>query len=334
MGTEAACSAATYAGTAGLGNTIVSGFLTGTTVSAGMQFVLSDGQAVDWGAAFKAGVGSAIGAGLDGYFGGQWSPSRVAAATVGGCVSASVAGGDCEQGATSSLIMAGLAWGGKAMREQMVDQSKQFEGIYQLDPNGKELETHTNVSGETSYWDKIKAGGVRLDMKEICKYATCIPQPDGRVLYLLDPSKIPSESDLLLLGDKYDPNVGVTLEVAIEKFNSGPLGANQGGPGKLFGFPYSPGSLADYAVEAYAGPHDWFNNFWGGYETVNDPANLRFIGNAAVQSDPGSLQALLKNSIINTVDLFLATPFTIGAELYNTNTHWLVIPVNASKDKE
>jgi hypothetical protein len=86
-------------------------------------------------------------------------------------------------------------------------------------------------------------------------------------------------------------------------------------------------------VEEYAGPHDWWNNFWGGYETINDPANLRFVGNAA-RIEPWSLQFLFQINM-NFVDLFLATPFAAGTELYNTNTHWLMIPVRETpKDKE
>jgi hypothetical protein len=157
---------------------------------------------VNWNAAFKAGVGSAIGAGLDGYYGGQWSPSRMAAATVAGCASASVAGGDCEQGATSGLITAGLAWGGKVMRDQMLDQSRQFKGIYELGPNKEELKTYTNVSGDVLPNGEPSLSGERLDLVELCGhgYGTCTEQPDGRFFYQADPSKIPPDDIIRKLG--------------------------------------------------------------------------------------------------------------------------------------
>ena len=42
-----------------------------------------------------------------------------------------------------------------------------------------------------------------------------------------------------------------------------PLGGAQGGPGKMFGIPYDPGSFVDYIAEAWAGPHDYLNHgFW------------------------------------------------------------------------
>jgi len=60
-----------------------------------------------------------------------------------------------------------------------------------------------------------------------------------------------------------------------------PLGGMQGGPGRFFNIDYSPGSLLDTLVEAYAGPHDFLNspvfytpqglaaNRWAGLELLN-----------------------------------------------------------------
>lgn len=38
------------------------------------------------------------------------------------------------------------------------------------------------------------------------------------------------------------------------------MGGIQGGTGEWFGKPYDVGSYKDYIVEAFAGPHDFFNN--------------------------------------------------------------------------
>jgi len=40
------------------------------------------------------------------------------------------------------------------------------------------------------------------------------------------------------------------------------LGGRQGGPGSLFGIPYSPGGFVDGFMETYAGPHDYLNSFF------------------------------------------------------------------------
>lgn len=40
-----------------------------------------------------------------------------------------------------------------------------------------------------------------------------------------------------------------------------PMGGAQGGPGTLFGFSYESGGIADFIVEAGAGPHDYLSQW-------------------------------------------------------------------------
>ncbi|WP_395757728.1 hypothetical protein [Achromobacter sp. EB05] len=55
------------------------------------------------------------------------------------------------------------------------------------------------------------------------------------------------------------------LESDPGKEMSGPTGGNQGGPGTLLVFPYSPGGILDLAHEAYGGSHDFIGGTLSGY---------------------------------------------------------------------
>jgi RHS repeat-associated protein len=64
-----------------------------------------------------------------------------------------------------------------------------------------------------------------------------------------------------------------------------PLGGQQGGPRSILGIPYPPGSFADRLVEAYSGPHDFFNSWTydgsGNYAPPNGMEWLANVGNYA-----------------------------------------------------
>ncbi len=76
---------------------------------------------------------------------------------------------------------------------------------------------------------------------------------------------------------------------------SSPLGGIQSGPGKLFGFEYSPGSFIDQLVETYAGPHDFLNN----------PVFYDQFGNNA-----GRWSGL---AAVNAANVIIATPFAAAS---------------------
>ena len=81
-----------------------------------------------------------------------------------------------------------------------------------------------------------------------------------------------------------------------------PFGGRQGGTGELFGVAYAPDSLWDRIVEAYAGPHDYFNGFYWYDAQGNIDARLsplqRHFGEA-----------------VNAANLVTATPFAAAALL-------------------
>ncbi|MBI3562945.1 MAG: hypothetical protein HY080_14640, partial [Gammaproteobacteria bacterium] len=84
-----------------------------------------------------------------------------------------------------------------------------------------------------------------------------------------------------------DPNTG------------SPLGGWQGGEGRFFGISYQSGSVLDYVVEAFAGPHDYLNSgYW--YDSFGDIKQMsntaRYFGEA-----------------LNAVNVLVATPFVAAS---------------------
>ena len=79
-------------------------------------------------------------------------------------------------------------------------------------------------------------------------------------------------------------------------------GGHQGGEGRLFGVAYAPDSLWDRIVEAYAGPHDYFNSFYwydaqGNIDARLSPLQRRF------------------GAVVDVAALATATPFAAAALL-------------------
>jgi len=93
---------------------------------------------------------------------------------------------------------------------------------------------------------------------------------------------------------------GARWDVQLNGAPDSPLGSGQGGPGKIFGIPYSSGSFADNVIEAYSGIHDFLNSFIG----------YNKYGNA---SNWGGGFGLFLRGFDNVADLFLATPFAAAS---------------------
>lgn len=74
------------------------------------------------------------------------------------------------------------------------------------------------------------------------------------------------------------------------------LGGHQGGQGMLLGHPYAPGSWQDKLIEAYAGPHDYFNSGYWYDSTGNLKADMTSFGRAA-------------GEVLNWANVATATPF-------------------------
>jgi len=77
-----------------------------------------------------------------------------------------------------------------------------------------------------------------------------------------------------------------------------PLGGDQGGQGKIFGFDYQAGSSIDRVFEAYAGPHDWLNGW-----TYDSAGNLRSL----------NLVEQCTNTLTNPLNVVIATPIVASS---------------------
>jgi RHS repeat-associated protein len=82
------------------------------------------------------------------------------------------------------------------------------------------------------------------------------------------------------------------------------LGGQQGGQGEFFSVPYAPGSLLDFQMEAFAGPHDYLNSrYWYNKVTgnaINHQGWDRVYGEA-----------------LSGINVIGAAPFAIGPMIQN-----------------
>ncbi len=157
-------------------------------------------------------------------------------------------------------VTAGLPEAADRMRRYTIADSEKFAGI----TDGET--TLDNKSGESAgiRGDGFKTAGTRVELDTLCG------DVNERCKTQLDANGIPK---LELDGNgfvRFDPSkAGMSLAKFLEsdrgKDMAGLTGGNQGGPGTLFGFPYSPGGILDLVHEAYGGSHDFISGTLSGY---------------------------------------------------------------------
>ncbi len=74
-------------------------------------------------------VSSMLTAGVGQYFSGTYNLESFAGKIVAGCAAGELSGSDCKHGAASAAVWQGLAWAGNEMRQNQIENSKQFKGI-------------------------------------------------------------------------------------------------------------------------------------------------------------------------------------------------------------
>ena len=139
------------------------------------------------------------------------------------------------------------------LRQESLANSRQSPGV--KDP--KTGQVINNVSYESSAFDGVKLGGVRLDLDTICGKSNERCAHDSNNKLILD-----SSGNYTFIGDAEFPDLSKLLsdETMVGKM-AGLTGGIQGGPGgwyinKLV-IPYSIGSISDMIIEEFAGPHDY-----------------------------------------------------------------------------
>lgn len=82
------------------------------------------------------------------------------------------------------------------------------------------------------------------------------------------------------------------------------FGGIQGGQGSLFGSSYPPGSIQDRLVEAFSGPHDFWNNLWGSYTPLGNQSQFAtsFMG-----------------GVVNVAGVLVVAPIAVGGFIRSEN---------------
>ncbi|WP_238891893.1 hypothetical protein, partial [Achromobacter insuavis] len=173
--------------------------------------------------------------------------------------------------------------------------------------------TLDNKSGESAgiRGDGFKTAGTRVVLDILCGPVNqqCKKEKDSHGNEVLDENGIPK---LELDGNgrvQFDPaRARMTLTKFLESHDgkemSGPTGGNQGGPGTLLGFAYSPGGILDLAHEAYGGSHDFIGGTLSGF--YDEQGNAR-RGLTPAQKD--------MYEIWTDIALVPATPFALSDAL-------------------
>ena len=218
-----------------------------------------------------------------------------------------------------AALQAGLSEAADRMRRYTIADSEKFAGI----TDGET--TLDNKSGESAgiRGDGFKTAGTRVVLDKLCGDVNerCKIQRDANNQLILDENGIPK---LELNGNgrvQFDRKAaGMSLAQFLEdgkgKEMAGPTGGNQGGPGTLLGFGYSPGGILDLAHEAYGGPHDFIGGTLSGFydEQGNAKRGLTpaqnfmyetWTGIALVPATPFALSEALPPQAWKALDILL-----------------------------
>jgi hypothetical protein len=260
-------------------------------------------------------LASMVSGAVGGYFGDTKSLESVVAKTAAGCAASEISGGKCAQGAAIAGTVAGIAWAADAMTKDQIANSQQFKGVC--------IEGTDNCADN---FTRREIGGGRWDLAKICRTGEfkCMVRADGFVNitgYGIEGSSKPIFDAI----EDVFKKEGETL--------LSPMGGSQGsqvGYLKIFGIGpgyYEKDSFWGKLVEIYGGPHDYLNSF-SAYDTVNDPlfkmARINFDGSDIKNTLPAVVPRAIGNirpdygafaTIMNIVDIPIATPFALGATL-------------------
>ncbi|MEI7469404.1 MAG: RHS repeat-associated core domain-containing protein, partial [Chloroflexota bacterium] len=270
-----AAGASAFFGTA-IAGAMVTGFITGfaTSLTSGLLFGQSLSKSLR--SAFAGGISGALTGGISKYYGSSYPFSRVIANSVSGGVSSVIQGGKFWDGFKFNFAISMLSYSNMMMRKWCVQQSK--------------------IDQRVRTQNELSSDPLSNDPK--------IQLVDGKPRTVNDGTGL----SVGLFGS--EEKIGGGRYLAGSKEES-LLGGMQNQPGKIMGMSYQKGSIVDYVVEAYAGPHDtfnspWFYQFTGPYAGSQRPDN------------PWMVKTL--GEIFNySVNVTLATPFAAGALIDQSN---------------
>ncbi|MGO4814134.1 hemagglutinin, partial [Cupriavidus sp. 2MCAB6] len=288
----------------GMANLAIAGALGSIASSATIQIGMTGTIKLDQLA--TAGLAGAVTGGLAGYFGSSYGVDRLLASGAAGCGTAAMQGGDCKAGAVTGLATAAVAWAADAMRQDQIESSQRFKGIYDArDENGRLISNATGSSSGID-GDGMKIAGTRVSADDLRKYGIVAERPDGAW-------------DFTGTGINPDTNDKWTLTEALNR-EGGLTGGFQGLPGTLAKSPYPPGTFTDKVLESFAGPHDYLGSL-----TAYDQ-----LGN--LKEGMTSFQRMMFE-IQTDIDIPLAAPFAGVTLLNQYGIDWSVFRNQSQQSK-
>nr|WP_318381189.1 hemagglutinin repeat-containing protein [uncultured Enterobacter sp.] len=184
-----------------------------------------------------------------------------------------------------------LALAATKMREETAKNSLIFSGIKQA---GSEETLLSNVSAQSSAFDGLKLGGVRVGLDIICgaDNGRCNTQLDANGNQIKDANGIPvldydAAGRVTFKGDTEFPTLTYLLGTKHADGLYGYTGGLQGDEGRFGDTHYAPGTLKgdffDNAVESFAGTHDYIGGQLPGFydETGNTSRDRSDFTNVA-----------------------------------------------------
>lgn len=291
----------------GMANLAIAGALGSIASSAAIQLGITGKLKLDQLA--TAGIAGAVTGGLAGYFGSSYGVDRLLASGAAGCGTAEMSGGDCKVGAMTSFATATVAWAADAMRQDQIESSQRFRGIYDGADKSGNAQLVSNATGPSAGidGDGVKLAGTRVSFDDLRKYGSIVERPDGALIF--NATEInPATGKLWTLNEALNKGGGIT-------------GGFQGLSGTLLKSPYPPGTFTDKVLESFAGPHDYL----GSLTAYDQLGNLK-EGMTAFQRMMFEIQT--------DIDIPLAAPFAGVTLLNQYGIDWSVFRNQTQKSKE
>lgn len=223
-----------------------------------------------------------------------------------GCGAAALQGGNCKTGAITGFVTAAVAWAADAMRQDQIESSQRFKGVYDTKDDGNSLVSNDSGPSGGIDGDGIKLAGTRISVDDLRKYGAVAQRADGAWDFTGTVIN-PKTSEYWSLVDVLNNEGGLT-------------GRFQGLPGALAGSPYLPRTFTDQVLESFAGPHDYLGSL-----TAYDRIGNFKEGMTSFQRAMFEIQT--------DIDIPLAAPFSAVTLLNQYGIDWSVLRNDVQQKK-
>ncbi|WP_420992502.1 hypothetical protein ACKI2N_029590 [Cupriavidus sp. 30B13] len=207
----------------------------------------------------------------------------------------------------TGFAMAAVAWAADAMRQDQIESSQRFKGVYDTQDKSGTLTSNATGPSAGIDGDGMKIAGTRVSIDDLQKYGTVVARPDGAWDFtgnVINP----------------DTNSAWSLKDALDK-EGGLTGGFQGLEGTLANSPYQPGTFTDKVLESFAGPHDYL----GSLMAYDNLGNLK--------QGMTSFQRMMFE-IQTDIDIPLAAPFAAVTLLNQYGIDWSTFRNQAQQTKD